>query len=144
MREVIGFIVIVICIYFFGWWGLLSIILVMPIIGWKDRHKGPFPINQSVSGVSDYRQANNIAKRMPKSFRKMQDLLVKTSKESSSEDELIDMLVELRDNLREESLSDVGISDKKILTDFVDNFSKSFPNWRAEYIAVNFLIEKNY
>ncbi|MBR10558.1 MAG: hypothetical protein CMP48_23105 [Rickettsiales bacterium] len=30
----------------FGWWGLLSLIIALPFIGWKDRHKGPFPTRQ--------------------------------------------------------------------------------------------------
>lgn len=27
------------------WWGLLSIVIVTVTLGWKDRHKGPFPTN---------------------------------------------------------------------------------------------------
>jgi hypothetical protein len=46
MRILIGLIVTSISILIFGWWGALSLILVLPFIGWQDRHKGPFPTRQ--------------------------------------------------------------------------------------------------
>ena len=30
-----------------GWWvGLLTIVIGLPIIGWRKRHEGPFPTNK--------------------------------------------------------------------------------------------------
>lgn len=46
MRLAIGIIATLISILFFGWWGLLVLIVVLPFIGWQDRHKGPFPTRQ--------------------------------------------------------------------------------------------------
>lgn len=42
------FIVIVfISFYVFGFWGgLITIIIGLPILGWKSRNKGPFPTNK--------------------------------------------------------------------------------------------------
>jgi len=46
MRIYIGIFIIITSILIFGWWGLLSLIFALPFIGWKDRHKGPFPTRQ--------------------------------------------------------------------------------------------------
>lgn len=46
MRVLIGIGIVGLSILLFGWWGLLSLVIALPFIGWKDRHKGPFPTRQ--------------------------------------------------------------------------------------------------
>lgn len=40
-------VVIIIFIYGGLWWGLGAFLVASVTIGWKDRHKGPFPTNKS-------------------------------------------------------------------------------------------------
>ncbi len=54
-RTVIGVVCLTASILGFGWYGLLSLVFVLPFIGWNDRHKGPFmtTVNRSVGKMEN-------------------------------------------------------------------------------------------
>jgi hypothetical protein len=139
MREIIGIGIVVISTYLFGVWGFLSLFIALPFIGWQDRHKGPFPTNNN-NLTTDYDAAINIQEDKPKSFRFLQDILVKASK-SQELDKMLNDLVSL---LKEENEINDNLSEKEILTDFISKFSSVFPNWKKEYEVLENIIDEKY
>ena len=144
MRVFIGLAIVAICIFFFGWWGLISLLVALPFIGWKDRHKGPLPTKQRQAGTTDYSDAQDIASETPKSFRQMQDIAVKASKKATTADDLLTMLNQLLYNLRTEKPHEDDSPDRELLQDFLGQFSTAFPNWKGEYAILSDLIDDNY
>jgi len=144
MRIFIGLVLVAISIYFFSWWGLLSFLVVLPFIGWKDRYKGLLPTNQTSGQTTDYNAAQGIANETTKSFMLMQNILVKTSKKVTTTPELLTMLNQLRDDLRTEKTDNDELSDKELLQTFVQQFSTTFPNWQGEYVILSDLINNNF
>jgi hypothetical protein len=55
MRIFLGIAIVVISVIIFRWWGLLSLTVALPLIGWKARHKGPFPTRQRWSICFSYK-----------------------------------------------------------------------------------------
>ena len=144
MRVFIGLAIVAISIFFFGWWGLLSLLVALPFIGWKDRHKGPYPTKQGQARTTDYNAAQDIAAETPKSFRLMQDIVVKASKKATMADDLLPMLNQLLDNLRTEKPYEDNLTDRELLKDFWGQFLTTFPNWQGEYAILSDLIDDNY
>lgn len=130
MRIWIGIGIVAVCILLFGWWGLLSLIIALPYIGWPDRHKGPFPTNQNRITNSDL--ALELADETPNSFRKAQDILVEFAKSSNNEN-LISEIQQLLLLLKKEKFVNSSLSDSEILKEYILLFSDAFPNWQNEY-----------
>tara|TARA_A100000171_G_C2124641_1_gene142782 strand:- start:811 stop:1242 length:432 start_codon:yes stop_codon:yes gene_type:complete len=142
MRFFIGIGIIVGSILIFGWWGLLSLIIALPFIGWQDRHKGPFPTNQRVT--TDYRKGNILGSEIPISFRSIQNLLVKIGKESLNSSDLHIELHVLVGTLRIEKYAVSNLTDKQVLLQVMQDFSSAFPNWQKEYSIINEAINHEF
>lgn len=142
MRVIIGIGIVVISVLIFGWWGLLSLIIALPFIGWPDRHKGPFLTSQRKT--SNYSKADRIANEIPSAFRSIQDLLVEIDKKSLTSDELHSQLHLLKGTLRFEKYSDSRLTDKDMLFEVVNQFSEAFPNWQKEYAIIHEAIQKEF
>ncbi|MDA0195274.1 MAG: hypothetical protein O2951_09550 [Bacteroidetes bacterium] len=142
MRVFIGIGIVVTSILIFGWWGLLSLIIALPFIGWADRHKGPFPTNQN--RTSNYETADKLTSEIPTAFRNIQDLLVDIEKNSLTSDDLHVQLHMLRGTLRYEKYGDSRITDQKMLLEVIRKFSSSFPNWQREYAIIIEAIHKEF
>ena len=141
MKATIGIVILIICIYFFGWWGLLSLIIILPIIGWSARHKGPFTTSKNYTKSINYKEANLFASRYPLSHKHLQNILLDISKEKSSHDEILTSLNKLHGYLRIEEYLDSEVAKSELLSSFVDEFSKIYPNWKKEYIITKEKIE---
>lgn len=94
--------------------------------------------------MTDYNAAEDIATETPKSFRLMQDILVKASKKTTTTDNLLTMLNQLRDDLRTEKPYEDDLPDSELLKDFLQKFSTTFPNWQGEYAILSDLIDNNF
>ncbi len=68
MRVYIGLAILIVSIFIFKWWGLLSLVFVLQFIGWKDRHKGPFYTPSE--GVTDWDKGMEFQNTYPESSRK--------------------------------------------------------------------------
>lgn len=144
MRTILGLGIVGVSIALFGWWGALSLLIALPFIGWQDRHKGPFPTNQPQTQTSSYIVGMNLGNEAPKSFKLMQNILMKASKKSTSKDDLLPALSQLRDSLRMEKPFIEDTDDRKLLHDFLIQFSSAFPNWKSEYSILSDLIDSNF
>ncbi|WP_339706082.1 hypothetical protein [Algoriphagus aquimarinus] len=142
MRIIIGLGIVVFSVLIFGWWGLISLIIALPFIGWPDRHKGPFPTSQRKS--SNYSKADRIANEIPSAFRSIQDLLVEIDKKSLTSDELHVQLHMLTGTLRFEKYSDSRLTDKDMLFEVMNQFSEAFPNWQKEHAIIHEAIQKEF
>jgi len=140
MRVTIGLAILGASIYFFGWWGFFSLIFVLPFIGWKDRHKGPFPVSVSTGKLTNHKAAKSLSEEVPKSFRFMQDILLKASKKSTNPDDLVSMLSQLNIFLMIERPIDIDLTTKQRLIKFTELYSDIFPNWQSEYSLLEDLI----
>ena len=83
MRLLIGFVFFLVCLFLLKWWGLLSLIVIIPFIGWKDKHKGPLLIQSN--GTTNYKKAGNLLTKYPRSGKKLQDILLDLDKKSISD-----------------------------------------------------------
>ena len=131
----IGLAIFIICIIVFGWWGFLSLLIILPMIGWEDRHKGPLFI--PTDGISDYEAGNELHLRFPKSSRLMQDILVDLAKERISNDKLSAEVENMLHLLKGERYGEDGDSDQELLIGFLNQFSANFPNWQNEYRLIH-------
>ncbi|MBA4336893.1 hypothetical protein C0416_03945 [bacterium] len=122
-------------IYFFGWWGLLSILLVPVIIG---VYKG---MHNEHAVTTDYASALEMGECAPLSFRAMQDILVKIGKEDSELDEDFHQLLTC---LKTEIDFPKDATDKEIIVEFIQKFSKIFPNWQNEYSELTKAIDSKF
>lgn len=134
MRVFIGFAILIISISIFKWWGLLSLLIVLPFVGWKDRHKGPFFI--PTDGVSNYEDGMRFHQKFPQSSRKLQDILVDLQNERIDDAQLKNDIYLLLDNLKSENFGAKEDTDSEILMGFVNKFSANFPNWKTEYSSI--------
>jgi hypothetical protein len=134
MRNFIAVFFVSLCLIIFGWWGLLSILIALPFVGWKDRHKGPFFTPKN--GVSDFDGGTAFHLKYPISSRSLQDLLVDLSKGTMTEERLLIVLGALLDRLKQEGYGDTNDSDQDLLMGFLNQFSSFFPNWKAEYTFI--------
>ncbi len=114
-----------------GWWGLLSLLIVLPFIGWKDRHKGPFFL--PTKGTTDWEGGMSFSEKFPISSKLFQDLLVNISKNLHTEENLKLQLSEILRVLKDEGYAENPDSSKDVLIGFLNQFSALFPNWQSEY-----------
>ena len=129
------------CIIYYDWWGLLSLLILLPFIPWPERLKRQFIKNQK---ITDYEFAVQLRKQVPNSFILMQDILIKASKETTTSGELLDQLKLLRYNLKMEEYTSHDLSDNAILNKFFEQFSLVFPNWQGEYEKLYVLIDSDF
>jgi len=139
-KIIIAFILFNISLYFLGWWGLLILIILLPFIGWNDKHKGPFLYTRN--GITDFKKADKLFEKYPDSHRLFQDLLIKISKTKKPykvdiEKDLEIILKKLKLEKYEDDSSDI-----EILTGFLNEFADAFPNWIPEYEYIHSFMRK--
>ena len=144
MRITIGVLVFFVSILLFGWWGLVSLLFVLPFIGWQYRHAGPLKTssNNESSHVTDYDEAGQLSREAPKSFKLMQEILLKAEGKASPTRVLLPMLRDQKDFLNMEFGGDSA--DKDLLLNYTERFSKVFPNWRQEYLMLLSIIHREF
>lgn len=140
-KTIVAIIILTACVYFLKWWGLLSLIVLLPFIGWNDKHKGPFLYTRK--GVTDFRKSDILFEKYPESHRLLQDLLVKISKQSKPYN--IDIQQDLELLLKKLKLEEYEqeSSNTEILIGFLNEFADAFPNWVPEYKYIHSFI-KNF
>ncbi len=138
-RIIIAIVIFIICMYFFRWWGFLILIVLIPFIGWNDKHKGPFLYTRK--GVTDFKKSDILFDKYPESHRNLQDLLVKISNENKPYN--IDIQQDIEILLKKLKLEEYeeGSPDIEILTGFLNEFADVFPNWVSEYKYIHFSVQ---
>ena len=141
-KVIVGLVVVYVSFKVFGFLGLLSIFIVLPAIGWSDRHKGPYFV--PTEGTTDYTGGIDFIQKFPSSGRMMQDLLVKISKGQANEIELKNELGTLLNSLKIEKYNTKYDTDNAVLMGFVNQFSSYFPNWKPEYQMICRVIGEHF
>ena len=139
-KTIVAIIILTACVYFLKWWGLLSLIVLLPFIGWNDKHKGPFLYTRK--GVTDFRKSDILFEKYPESHRLLQDLLVKISKQSKPYN--IDIQQDLEFLFKKLKLEryEQESSSNEILIGFLNEFADAFPNWVPEYKYIHSFIKR--
>ena len=132
MKELISLVAFVFCCYFFGWTGILSLLIILPFLGWGERHNGPLPTNGAK--MTNYSRAHKLSEKSPEAFSLAQDLLVKISRGETRG--CLDHLLSIDLELQKANLyPDVG--ERERLEMYFTEFQASFPNWPKEYKIIN-------
>ena len=128
-RLIVAPLIVIICVYSFSFWGLLS----LPVAIWIILS----PLFKSKSScVTDYNSADSLGSAAPLSFRKMQDILVDISKNRINDETMNCEMSELLNLLRKEVVQGRELSDCEILSGYTVAFQSSFPNWQKEYSVI--------
>jgi hypothetical protein len=141
-RIIIAIIIFNISLYFLGWWGFLSLIVLLPFVGWNDKHKGPFLYTRK--GVTDFRKSDILFKKYLESHRVLQDLLVRISKEKEPYNMNIQQDLEILFKKLKSEEYEQESSDREILIGFLNEFADAFPNWIPEYKYIHSFIIKEF
>ncbi len=138
-RIIIAIVIFTVCMYFLKWWGLLSLVVLLPFIGWNDKHKGPFLCTRK--GVTDFKKSDILFEKYPESHRTLQDLLVKIS--NGNKPYNIDIQQDLEILLKKLKLEEYEqeSSDIEIITGFLNEFADVFLNWVPEYKYIHSFIK---
>ena len=134
MKTTLAWAILILSIISFKWWGLLSLIIVFPLMGWDDRHKGPFLMERE--GTTDWSKAESLLSKYPRSGKLLQDYIVEIDKNIiSKKEEHQNKLTQLLHSLNEEEY-EIESSEKEEIIGFLNQFSDAFPNWKDVYRVV--------
>ncbi len=131
VKEKIGIVIIIASFLLFKWWGFLSLIVVLPFVGWADRYKSPF--SKKNIQTTNWGTGIEFISAYPLSGKTFQALLLKLSKGQCEGEDLKEELSGLLSNLSDDGFGDKTESDQKKILNYLELFSKYFPNWKDEY-----------